>query len=112
MAEELDERTAFDYFWDSVTRIQTDQHFREVLREIGQGKNDTLGQLVSDPAAFLTHRGIQIPKDFRVSVRRNFRDSSASHAGGGGQGYIIVCDCIEVCFLNYCTIFCYCDVFE
>ena len=111
MAKERDGRAAFDYFWENVSRLQADQHFREVLRELDEGRKETLSLLVSDPAAFLRYRGVQIPQDFRVSVKRTVEDA-ATHGGGGGQGLIIICDCVEICFLRWCTIFCYCKVFE
>jgi hypothetical protein len=111
MAEERDGKAAFDYFWENVARLQADQHFRDVLREVDERRKETLSLLVSDPAAFLRYRGVQIPQDFRVSVKRT-REDAATHGGGGGQGHIIICDCIEVCFLRYCTIFCYCEIFE
>ena len=111
MAEESDRRAAFDYFWENVSRLQADENFREVLRELGEGRKETLSLLASDPAAFLRHRGVQLPEDFRVSVKRT-REDAATHGNVGSQGYIIICDCIEVCFLRYCTIFCYCDIFE
>jgi hypothetical protein len=109
MAEERDGRAAFDYFMENVNRLLADQHFREVLRELDEGRKETLSLLASDPAAFLRYRGVQIPQDFRVSLKRTSNDA-ATH--GGGEGYIIVCDCLEVCFLRYCTILCYCRIFE
>jgi hypothetical protein len=109
MTEERDGRGAFDYFMENISRLLADQHFREVLRELDEGRKETLSLLASDPAAFLRYREVQIPQDFRVSLKRNSNDA-ATH--GGGQGYIIVCDCLEVCFLRYCSIFCYCKIFE
>jgi hypothetical protein len=111
MAEERDGRDALDYFLDNMTRLQSDQRFRQVLRELDEGKKETLNLLGSDPGAFLRYRGIEIPQDFRVSVKTRPHDDVAK-AGGGGQGPIIICDCIEVCFLRYCQIFCYCKIFE
>ena len=108
MAEEREGR-AFDYFMENVNRLLADQHFREVLRELDEGRKETLSLLVSDPGAFLRYRGVQIPQDLRVSVRKTSKDA-ATH--GGGEGYIIICDCVEVCFLRYCMILCYCTIFE
>lgn len=110
MAEERDERSAFDYFWDNAQRLQADQSFREVLRELDEGRQDTLSLLVSDPAGFLSFRGIQIPQDFRVSVKRTFEHVAAPGGGGGGTGHEITCDCIVICFLRYCGIVCSCRV--
>jgi hypothetical protein len=111
MAEERDGRTPFDYFMENADRLEADPHFREVLRELDEGRKETLSLLVSDPAAFLRYRGVQIPQDFRVSVKRTFEDA-VTKGGGGGQGIIIICDCVEVCFMRYCKIWCYCRVFE
>ena len=107
---------------ESVKRLHADQHFREVLRELDEGKKDTLSLLASDAAAFLRYRGVQIPQDFRISVKKTFKDAATHEPltraeigeirGGGGGGYIIICDCIEVCFLRYCSILCYCTIFE
>jgi hypothetical protein len=109
MAQEPDGRTAFDYFMENINLLLADQHLREVLRELDEGRKETLSLLASDPAAFLRYRGVQVPNDFRVSVKKTSSDA-ATH--GGGQGYIIVCDCIEFCFLRYCSILCYCRIFE
>jgi hypothetical protein len=94
MAEERDGNAAFDYFMDNVSRIQADKHFREVLREFGEGRKETLSLFASDPAAFLRYRGVQIPQDFRVSVKRRPHDAD-EQGGGGRQGPIIICDCVE-----------------
>lgn len=112
MAEERGGRSPFDYFMDNISRLQADQNFREVLRELDEGRKETLSLLASDPAAFLRYRGVQIPQDFRVSVKRRPHDDAAVKGGGGGGGPIIICDCVEVCFLRYCVIFCYCKIFE
>jgi hypothetical protein len=109
MTEERDGRSAFDYYIENVNCLLADQRFREVLRELDEGRKETLSLLASDPAAFLRYRGVQIPQDFRVSLKRNSHDAAAH---GPGQGYIIICDCLEVCFLRYCSIFCYCKIFE
>jgi hypothetical protein len=109
MAEKRDGRAAFDYFMDNVTRLQADQHFREVLSELDEGRKETLSLLASDPAAFLRYRGVQIPQDFRVSVKKRPHDAATE---GGGGGPIIICDCVEFCFLRYCVIYCYCKIFE
>ena len=95
MAEERDGKPAFDYFMDNVNRLLADQHFREVLRELDEGRKETLSLLASDPAAFLRYRGVQIPQDFRVSVKKTFKDAAthepvtraeieAIRGGGGG----------------------------
>jgi hypothetical protein len=109
MAKERDEKGAFDYFMDNLTRLQADQRFREVLRELDQGQKETLSLIASDPAAFLRYRGVQIPQDFRISVKKMPHDAAVK---GGGGGPIIMCDCVEVCFLRYCVIYCYCKIFE
>jgi hypothetical protein len=101
MTEERDGRAAFDYFMENVNRLLADEHFREVLRELDEGRKESLSLLASDPAAFLRYRGVQIPQDFRISVKKTSKDA-ATH--GGGQGHIIICDCVEVCFLRYCMI--------
>lgn len=111
MAEDQDGRSAFDYFWENVNRLQADQHFREVLRELAEGRKDTLSPLVSDPAAFLRYRGVQLPQDFRVSVKRTVEDA-APDGSGAGQGHGIICDCIVICFLQYCAIYCDCEVVD
>ena len=108
MEEERGERSAFDYFWDNTHRLQADQNFREVMRELDEGRKETLSLLVSDPAGFLRFRGIQIPQDFRVSVKRTVEQ--VAPGGGGGSGHEIVCDCIVICFLRYCGIICTCRV--
>ncbi len=109
MVDKSNGTATFDYFMDNLTRLHADQHFREVLRELGEGRKETLSLLASDPAAFLRYRGVQIPQDFRVSVKKRPHDADAR---GGGQGYFIVCDCIEVCFLRWCSILCTCNVFR
>ena len=109
MAEQRDGRDTFDYFMENVNHLLADQHFREVLRELDEGRKETLSLLASDPAAFLRYRGVQIPQDFRVSVKKTSKDAAAD---GGGEGHIIICDCVEVCFLRYCLILCYCKIFE
>ena len=86
MAKERDGKGAFDYFMDNVTRLQADQRFREVLRELDEGRKETLSLLASDPAAFLRYRGVQIPQDFRVSVKKRPHDAAAQAGGGGGGG--------------------------
>lgn len=108
MAEKPDERSAFDYFWDNANRLQADQNFREVLKELDEGRQETLSLLVSDPAGFLRFRGIQIPQDFRVSMKKTVEPAVAP--GGGGAGYEITCDCIVICFLRYCGIICTCRI--
>ncbi len=122
MAKEREKMATFDYFMENLNRLQTDQRFREVLRELDEGKKETLSLLASDPVAFLRYRGVQIPQDFRISVKKTFKDAATHEPltraeieeirGPGGGGYIIICDCIEVCFLRYCSIFCYCTIFE
>jgi hypothetical protein len=109
MAEERDGKAAFDYFMENVSRLLADQHFREVLRELDEGRKETLNLLVSDPPAFLRYRGVPIPQDFRVSVTKTSKDAATQ---GGGGGHIIICDCVELCFLRYCVIYCYCKIFE
>jgi len=109
MVEEPDGRSAFDYFWENINRLQADQHFREVLRELDEGRKETLNLLVADPAAFLRYRGVEIPQDFRVSVRRTV-EAVATHGSGAGQGFEIICDCIVICFLRYCAIYCDCVI--
>ncbi len=106
MPKERDRRAAFDYFMENVNRLLADQHFREVLRELDENREEILSLLASDPAAFLRYRGVQIPQDFRVSVKRTSKEA----APGGGGGIIIECDCIEVCFLNWCTLLCSCKI--
>jgi hypothetical protein len=108
VAEER-EASPFDYFMDNVNRLLADQQFRNVLRELDEGQKETLSLLASDPDAFLRYRGVQIPQDFRVSVKKTSKEAASD---GDGDGYIIVCDCVEVCFLRYCSILCYCRVFE
>jgi hypothetical protein len=103
-------RAAFDYFMENVNRLLADQHLREVLRELDEGRKETLSLLASDPAAFLRYRGVQIPQDFRVSVKKTSKEEVASNGGGGGR--IIICDCVEFCFLGWCSILCYCRIFE
>ena len=111
MAEGRDgRRDTFDYFMENVNRLVSDHHFRDVMKELDEGRKETLSLLVSDPAAFLRFRGVQVPADFRISVKRRPHDDVAKRGGGGG--HIIICDCIEVCFLRYCVIFCYCNIFE
>lgn len=112
MADEEHGDTAFDYFWEHVARLQASRHFRDVLKELDEGRKETLSLLVSDPATYLRYRGVDVPQDFRVSVKRTFQDAATHGTGGGGQGHIIICDCVEVCFLRYCTIYCYCRIFE
>ena len=122
MAEQRDGTAPFDYFMENVNRLLADQHFREVLRELDEGNKETLSLLASDPTAFLRYRGVQIPQDFRISVKKTFKDAATHEPvtrakieeirGGGGGGHIIICDCIEVCFLRYCSILCYCTIFE
>ena len=109
MENEHDDRSAFDYFWDNANRLQADQNFREVMRELDEGRQETLSLLVSDPAGFLRFRGIQIPQDFRVSVKRTV-EAVAAPGGGTGTGHEIRCDCIVICFLRYCGIICTCRV--
>jgi hypothetical protein len=111
MAEERDGKDPFDYFLDTMIGLESDPRFRQVLREIDEGKKETLNLLASDPGAFLRYRGVEVPQDFRVSVKKRPHDDVAK-GGGGGQGPIIICDCIEVCFLRYCRILCYCKIFE
>ena len=82
--EEHDGKSAFDYFWENVNRLQADQHFREVLRELDEGRKETLGLLVSDPVAFLRYRGVQIPQDFRVSVKRTVEILPPRERNGSG----------------------------
>jgi hypothetical protein len=101
VADERDGRNTFDYFMDNVARLQTDQHFRDVLRELDEGRKETLSLLASDPAAFLRYRGVQIPHDFRVSVTKRPHDAVAKGGGGGvdnnlrlrrGLLFTILCD--------------------
>ena len=108
MTEERDGKAAFDYFITNVNRLLADEHFREVLRELDEGRKESLSLLASDPAAFLRYRGVQIPQDFRVSVNKTSKND-ATHGGGG---HIVICDCVEVCFLRYCIILCYCKIVE
>jgi hypothetical protein len=112
MASEYDRKAPLDYFLDNVNRLQTDPRFRDILRELDEGRKETLNLLASDPSAFLNYRGVQIPDGFRVSFKKRPHDEARPVGGGGGGGPIIICDCIEVCFLRYCTIFCYCAIFE
>jgi len=70
MAEERDGRAPFDYFMENVNRLIADQHFREVLRELDEGKKETLSLLASDPTAFLRYRGVQIPQIFVSPSRK------------------------------------------
>jgi hypothetical protein len=109
MAEERNGRAAFDYFMQNVSRLLADQNFRDVLNELDDGRKETFALLSNDPAAFLRSRRVEIPHDFRVSVNKTSKDA-ATHGGGGG--HIIICDCVEVCFLRWCAIICYCNIFE
>jgi len=83
-------------YGNGISRLQADPHFREVLRELDEGWKETFSLLASDPAAFLRYRGVQIPQDFRVSVKQTFKDAATHEPvtraeieeirGGGGGG--------------------------
>ena len=47
--EERDGKAPFDYFLDNVNRLQTDPRFREVLRELDEGRKETLNGLSRCP---------------------------------------------------------------
>lgn len=64
MAQERDGKATFDYFMDQVDNLHSDQHFRAILRELDEGRKDTLSLLVSDPAAYLRHRGLRSRRTF------------------------------------------------
>jgi hypothetical protein len=86
--------------------------------------NETLtrGRLLIAMSAFIRYLGVQIPQDFRVSIKKTFKDAATHEPvtraeieeipGGGGGGPIIICDCVVFCFLRYGVIFCYCTIIE
>ena len=66
MVKEHDRKAAFDYFMENANRLLADRQLREVLMELDEEGEEAVSQLAPDPAAFLRHRGVQIPEDFRT----------------------------------------------
>ncbi|MGA9162724.1 MAG: hypothetical protein WB297_17910, partial [Actinomycetota bacterium] len=65
-----DKTELFEKFMEGVSGLLADRKFREVLTELEREGEEAASLLASDPAAFLKHRGVQIPEDFRLSVER------------------------------------------
>jgi hypothetical protein len=79
--KEQDRKPAFEKFMEGVNGLLADRHFRQVLMELDAAeKEETLSLLAPDPAAFLRYRGVQVPQDFRFSVKTH---SEATATGGG-----------------------------
>jgi hypothetical protein len=96
-----DRRTGFKKFMEGVNRLLADENFREVLQELDEEGEEALGLLELDPAAFLKHRGVAIPEDFRISVVER-----AQQAPKGQRTR--VCYCLEICWWRWCVSICFC----
>ncbi len=103
MMKEYDRRPAFEKFMEGVNRLLADRNFREVLLEIDTEEEEALSLLAPDPAAFLRHRGVQIPEDFRLSVEKH---SEAATTGGNRT----VCYCLRICWWRWCVTICICRI--
>jgi hypothetical protein len=103
MAE--DRKATLDDFMENVNRLSADRHFREVLAELDENREDTLSLLAPDPATFLRDRGVQIPQDYRLSV-----DMRHEAATGGGGGWGRTCVCLVICRGRWCFYICVCRV--
>jgi hypothetical protein len=101
----MDRKAALDDFMENVSRLLADRHFREVLTELDEKREDTLSLLAPDPATFLRDRGVQIPQDFRLSV-----DMRSEAATGGGGGWQRGCICLVICRGAWCVWICLCRV--
>ena len=101
MVSEDDRRAGFEKFMEGVNRLLADDNFREVLLELEAEGEEALGLLEPDPAAFLRHRGVPIPEDFRFSVEER------SQARQKGQR-TTVCYCLRICWWRWCIEICVC----
>lgn len=108
MVKEHDRKAAFDYFMENANRLLADRQLREVLMELDEEGEEAVSQLAPDPAAFLRHRGVQIPEDFRLSVHKT-AEPAATKGGGGGGGQTI-CYCLRICWWRWCVQICICRI--
>jgi hypothetical protein len=102
--KEDDRGASFEQFLEGVNRLQADRAFREVLLEIDAEGEDAASLLGADPAAYLKHRGVEIPEDFRISVEQTSRRT------GTGTGTTTRCWCVRICWLWWCVSFCFCRI--
>jgi hypothetical protein len=99
-----DERkAAFATFIEGVNHLSSNARFQEILFEFDTRGEEAALFAMADPAGYLKLRGVEVPEDFRVSVKRR------EDIGTGGGG-IIVCYCWEVCYLAWCWIICRCGL--
>lgn len=101
MVKEYDRRPAFDKFMENVNRLLADKNLREVLMELDTEEGEAVSLLAPDPAAFLRHRGVKIPEDFRLSVTEQVE------AAPRGQ---TVCYCLRICWWRWCITICICKI--
>jgi hypothetical protein len=104
MVRAYDRKAAFDHFMENVNRLLSDPNFREVLTELDEEGEEAVSILAPDPAAFLRHRGVQIPEDFRLSVHET---SEKAATGGGGR---TICYCLRICWWRWCITICICRI--
>lgn len=107
-----DRTELFEKFMEGVSGLLADRTFREVLTELEGEGEEAASLFASDPAAFLKHRGVQIPEDFRLSVERQIEGEAEAAAPGTGTGggRRVVCWCLKVCFLWWCFTVCFCRI--
>ena len=105
-----DRSEAFDRFMEGVNGLLSDRNFREILQELDREGEEAASLLAPDPAAYLRHRGVQIPEDFRLSVERRAEGEAAVGTGTGGGGRRVVCYCLRICWWRWCIEICICRI--
>ena len=108
MVKQYDRGPTFDKFLENVNRLMADKNFREVLHEIDTEEGEAISLLAPDPAAFLRHRGVKIPEDYRISVEEQLADSTPSKPGKPGKQ--TVCYCLRICWWRWCITICICKI--
>jgi hypothetical protein len=106
MVREDDRRSGFERFMEGVNGLLADENLREVLLELDAEGEEAVALLAPDPAAFLKHRGVRIPEDFRLSIEE--RSEEAAARAGGSRPPRTVCYCLRICWWRWCIEICVC----
>jgi hypothetical protein len=95
---EYDRSEAFDKFMGDVNRLLADETLREVLQELDKEETEAFDLLAPDPAAFLRYRGVQIPEDYRITVRQEPQEAA--------KGTTVTWYCLTICWWRWCFSIC------